>query len=76
MGRLVLYLTAYIPLLIITIIFSYVGYLHKAKKYKRIFYKTLRKEGVPRKAAKVLSAQIKILKFREILKYGNIRSIL
>ncbi len=76
MKRTLLYLMAYIPLLIITLIFSYIGYLHMAKKYKRIFYKTLIKEGVPRKSAKILSNQIKILKLREFIKYGNMRSIL
>jgi len=76
MGRLVLYLIAYIPLFIISLIFSYVGYLHMVKRYKRIFYKTLRKEGVPRKTAKALCKNLRVLKLREIIKYENMRSIL
>ena len=75
MGRLVLYLIAYVPLLIITLIFSYIGYLHMAKKYKRIFYKTLRKEGVPRKTAKALCNKIRILRLLNFLKYRNIKSM-
>ncbi len=74
MGRSVLYLIAYVPLLIITLIFSYMGYLHMVKKYRRIFFKTLRKEGVPRKTAKALCNKIRTLKLRDFLKYGNMRS--
>ncbi len=72
----ILYLIAYIPLLIISILFAYFGYLWKIKRYRRIFFKTLRKEGVPRKIAKVLAKQVKVISIKEFLKLGNMRNIL
>jgi len=71
----ILYLIAYVPLLIISLIFAYLGYQWKVKKYRRIFMKTLRKEGVPRRVAKSLAGEIKVLHLRDFLKYENMRSI-
>jgi len=70
------YLIAYIPLLIISLIFGYLGYLHKIKRYRRIFLRTLRKQGVPRRTARELCRHIKIISIKEFLKFGNMRSIL
>ncbi len=71
----IVYLLAYLPILIIFIVLSYLGYEWRVKKYKRIFFKTLRKEGIPRKIAHSLVKEIKILKLRDFLKNENMRNI-
>jgi len=71
-----LYLIAYVPLLIISLAFTYLGYQWKLKRYRRIFLKTLKREGVPRKIAKSLAKEIRVLRLKDFLKYENMRSIL
>ncbi len=67
MNKSTIYLISYVPLIIITIIFSYLKYKRKVKKYTKMFRKTLIKEGVDRKIARQLSSNIKILNIREIM---------
>ncbi len=69
----ILYLIAHTPILILSLIFSYLSYRRKAKKYVRIFKRTLIKNGIPRNVASKLSSEIKILGIGEILKYQNFR---
>jgi len=45
------------------------------KKFKRIFFKTLRREGLSRKMAYALVKEIKILRLRDFFRNGNMRSI-
>lgn len=67
------YLMASIPLLVLFIAFSYLRYRKKAKKYVRIFKRTLIKNGIPRNMASKLSSQIKIWGIRDLLQYQNFR---
>ncbi len=69
------YLLAYLPLFIISILLSYLRYQWKMKKYKRIFFKTLRREGLSHKMAYALVKEIKILRLRDFFRNGNMRSI-
>ncbi len=72
----VLYLIAYLPIFILYILFAYLRYHWKIKRYKNIFAKTLKNEGVPRKIAKSLAKEINVLTLKDILKNGNMRNIL
>lgn len=64
----ILYLIAHIPIIILSLIFSYFSYRRKAKKYVKIFKKTLIKNGIQRKTAKKLSNEIKIMSLGDMLK--------
>jgi len=77
MGRkFIPYLLAYVPLLAIYILFLFVKYQLKVRKYRKIIFRTMRKEGIPKKMAKSLVSNIKIIKIRDLLKYGNMKNIL
>ena len=64
-----LYIIAYIPIALLYLLFSYMRYHRKAKKYIKIFRITLIKNSVPREIAKELSSEIKIIGIRDILKF-------
>ncbi len=67
MSKGIIYILADTPAILITITFSYLKYKRKAKKYMKIFRKTLIREGVERKMAKKLASEIKIVNLRELI---------
>lgn len=72
----IIYVLAYLPVLILSLLFIYLSYKWRVKRYKKIFFKTLIKNGVPRKIAKSLSEEIKIIKVRDIINFDSMKDIL
>ncbi len=76
MSRLILLFVAYFPIIIFELIVAYLKYLLSVKKYRRRFFVTLRKNGLPRRVAKELVKEMKYMRLRDFLRYGNMRNIL
>ena len=72
----IIYVLAYLPVLILSLLFIYFSYKWRVKRYKKIFLKSLIKNGVPRKIAKTLSEEIKIIKVRDLLTFDSMKNIL
>ncbi|GEM_PF-3560699 len=60
------YALAFGVLILLKLIFSYFSYRRSVKKYRRIFRRTLIREGVPRKMANELSESIKTIRLRDM----------
>ncbi|AGB04819.1 hypothetical protein AciM339_0946 [Aciduliprofundum sp. MAR08-339] len=76
MGRReILLLIAYIPILVLSLIFSYFGYSLAIKRYRKEFYRALRRNGISRKIATRIVRELKFMTIKEFLRHGNMRNI-